>query len=98
MKTYTAQIIYCIECEERPTDQYEEQWRLVFAADEHAALEEARAISKNEEVTIIDRHGRNICWRLVAVKDIQEVSLENGSLLFSMIKDAEPIAAPVWTV
>ncbi|MDR3680144.1 MAG: DUF4288 domain-containing protein [Flavipsychrobacter sp.] len=98
MKTYTAQIVYCIECEGRPTDQYEEQWRLVFAEDERLALDEARAIAKNEEQTIIDRHGRDIRWQLVAVKDIQEVTLTNGSLLFSVVKEAEPIAAPVWSI
>lgn len=98
MKTYTAQIVYCIECEGRPTGQYEEQWRLVYSEDETSALAEARMIAKNEEVTIIDRHGRDIRWKLVAVKEIQEVTITHGDLLFSMVKDAEPIAAPVWSV
>ena len=98
MKTYTTQIVYCIECEGRPTDQYEEQWRLVYAENEQAAVIEARKIGNNEETTIIDRHGRDIRWRLIAVKDLQEVALSNGCLLFSLVKEVEPIAAPVWSV
>lgn len=98
MRTYTAQVIYRIECEGRSTDQYEEQWRLIFAGDEEQALEEARIISQQEDVTFIDRHGRDIRWRLVAVKEIHEVSLSNGSLLFSMVKEAEAIPAPVWSI
>jgi hypothetical protein len=98
MKAFTAQIIYRIECEGLPTDQYEEQWRLVFAEKDEQALDEARNAGKKEESTFIDRHGRTICWRMLAVKDLQPVELNNGSLLFSMVREVEPIAAPLWTV
>lgn len=97
MKTFVAQVIYRIECEGLPTDQYEEQWRLIYADNENNALDQARKISKDAEATIIDRHGRTICWRLLAVKDLQSVKLDNGSTLFSMIKEAELVAAPLWT-
>lgn len=96
MKAFTAQIIYGIECEGLPTDQYEEQWRLLYAADETAALEEARELGKEAESTIIDRHGRTICWKLIAVKDLQPVEVKHGCLLFSTIKEAEPVATPLW--
>lgn len=95
MKTYVAQIIYRIECEGLPTDQYEEQWRLVYAVDDRSALDEARNVSKDEEATMIDRHGRTIAWQLVAVKDLQQVDLANGGLLFSQIREAEPVS-PIW--
>ena len=96
MKSFTAQIIYRIECEGLPTDQYEEQWRLVYADDEDRALTEARKAGKNEESTFIDRHGRTMCWRMLAVKDLQPVDLVNGGLLFSMVREAELVAAPIW--
>ncbi len=98
MTSYTAQIIYRIECEGLPTDQYEEQWRLVYAANEREALLEARITGKNEEATFIDRLGRTICWRMLAIKDLQPIELKNGGLLFSMVREAELVAAPVWTV
>jgi hypothetical protein len=96
MRSFTAQIIYRIECEGLPTDQYEEQWRLVYAENEELALTEAREAGKNEESTFIDRHGRTICWRMLAVKDLQPVELKNGGLLFSMVREAELVAAPLW--
>jgi hypothetical protein len=96
MRSFTAQIIYHIECEGKPTGQYEEQWRLVYAEDETDALTEARHAGKKEEATFIDRHGRTICWRMLAVKDLQPVELKNGGLLFSMVREAELVPAPVW--
>lgn len=97
MRSFTAQIIYRIECEGLPTDQYEEQWRLVYADNEELALTEARKTGKGEETTFIDRHGRTICWKLLAVKDLQPVELKNGGLLFSVVHEAQMIAAPLWT-
>jgi hypothetical protein len=96
MRSFTAQIIYRIECEGLPTDQYEEQWRLVYAEDEKQALSMARESGKNEESTFIDRQGRTMCWRMVAVKDLQPVELKNGGLLFSMVREVEMVAAPLW--
>ncbi len=96
MRSFTAQIIYRIECEGLPTDQYEEQWRLVYAEDEKQALNMARESGKNEESTFIDRQGRTMCWRMVAVKDLQPVELKNGGLLFSMVREVEMVAAPLW--
>lgn len=97
MKSFTAQIIYRIECEGNSTDQYEEQWRLVYADDEASALTLAKEAGKSEEATFIDRHGRTICWRMLAVKDLQPVELKNGGLLFSVVRDAELVAAPLWS-
>jgi len=96
MKSFTAQIIYRIECEGLPTDQYEEQWRLIYADDEEHGLLAARETGKNEESTFVDRHGRTISWRMLAVKDLQPVELTNGGLLFSTVREAEMVAAPLW--
>jgi hypothetical protein len=97
MKTYTAQIIYKIECDGIKSEQYEEQWRLVFAEHDMAALEEARRIAKDEEATFVDRHGRTVRWKLLAVKDLKELNVEQGALIFSVLKEVEPIAAPLWS-
>lgn len=96
MKTFIAQIIYRIECAGVDTEQYEEQWRLVMATDLNEALESSREIAKGEESMFVDRQGRTINWKLVAVKDIQEVNLEHGTLLISTVKEVTPIADPIW--
>jgi len=98
MKHFTAQIIYRILCEGIVTEQYEEQWRLIEAEDERRALEAARRVGNEEEATFVDRHGRTIEWQMIAVKDLTEISLENGALLFSTVKEIQPIAAPVWAL
>jgi hypothetical protein len=98
MKSFTAQIVYRIECDGLHTDQYEEQWRLVFAEDEQQALMVARTAGQGEETTFVDRHGRTIFWRMLAVKDLQPVELVNGGLLFSMVREVEMVAAPIWAV
>jgi hypothetical protein len=98
MKAFIAQIIYSIKCEGVQTNQYEEEWRLFYADDADDALQKARNTAINEEEILIDRHGRSISWKLIAVKDLQEVNLENGALLFSTVKEMEPIAAPVWAI
>lgn len=96
MNPYTAQIIYRIKCESIGTEQYDEQWRLIFAEDDRDALYKARVIAKKEEATFVDRHGRTVQWELIAVKDLQSVDLAHGALLFSSVKEVEPIAAPLW--
>jgi hypothetical protein len=94
---FIAQLIYRIECNGLSTDQYEEQWRLVFADNEAEAIEKAKQIAAKDAAMLIDRHGRTIEWKLLALKDLQKICLENGSLLFSVIKEAELVPAPVWS-
>jgi hypothetical protein len=96
MKTFIAQIIYSIECSGISSEQYEEQWRLVFAADAGEALQKSRDIAQAEECMFIDRHGRTVNWKLLAIKDIQETLLENGTVLVSTVREATAIAEPVW--
>ncbi|MGN6476963.1 MAG: DUF4288 domain-containing protein [Flavipsychrobacter sp.] len=96
MRAYTAQIIYRIKCDGISTEQYEEQWRLIYGVDARDALFQARVVAKEEEATFVDRHGRTVMWELVAVKDLQEVNMKHGALLFSEVKEVTPIASPVW--
>ncbi len=97
MKSFTAHIIYRIVCDEVSSEQYEEQWRIVFASDERAALVQACNIGKEEECVFVDRHGRRVRWEMVAVKELIAVHLKHGALLFSAVKEVEPIACPLWS-
>lgn len=98
MNSFTAQIIYRINCEGVATEQYEEQWRIIFATDERNAIEEAKRTGKEEECNFSDRHGRRIEWKMIAIKEIKKIDISHGALLFSMLKEVEPIAAPTWAV
>lgn len=97
MKSFAVHIIYRIVCENVSSEQYEEQWRILFADNEQLALDEARKLGKKEECSFSDRHGRTIRWEMIAVKEIKEVNVQHGALLFSTVKEVEPIAAPVWS-
>lgn len=96
MRTYIAQLIYSIECSGIQTEQYEEQWRLVLGRDEQDALTKARGMAAKEECVFVDRQGRAVQWRLIAVKDLQEIELEDGALLVSTVKEISPVTDPVW--
>jgi hypothetical protein len=96
MNTYTAHIIYRIVCEGVSSEQYEEQWRIVLAHDDRDALERCRELAKEDEAVFIDRHGRAITWQLVGIKDISPTPIEHGSLLFSSVKEIDPLTEPVW--
>lgn len=96
MKSFTAHIIYRIVCEGVFSEQYEEQWRILFANDENAALKEAHRLGKEEECSFADRQGRKVGWEMIAVKELREVNMKHGALIFSTVKEVEPIAAPVW--
>jgi hypothetical protein len=97
MKSFIAHIIYRIVCETVTSEQYEEQWRILFTNTEEEALDEARRLGKEEETCFVDRHGRSICWEMIAVKELHEVNLKHGAVISSSVKEVEPIAAPVWT-
>ena len=97
MQAYIAQIIYRIKCSSQGTEQYDEQYRLLNADDERDAHSRAQLVAREEEATFVDRHGRAVSWELAAIKDLQPVEITHGSLLFSTIKEIEPIAAPIWS-
>lgn len=69
---------------------------MVFAEDEGQALEQAKMAGHAEETTFIDRHGRSIRWRMLAVKDLQPIELVNGGLLFSQVREVDIVPAPIW--
>ena len=98
MKTFVVQLIYRIDCEDVKTEHYEEQWRLIFAEDPDAALNNAQKVAADEECIFVDRHGRTIAWKLIAVKDLQEITPENGVLLASAVREAGPVADPIWKI
>ena len=87
---FVAHIIFSISCQDVFTDQYEEQLRLIEAADEGSAIEAAKILAAKEEGNFIDRHGRIMSWKFIAVKDIMEVSLSHGVMLHSCIKEIQP--------
>lgn len=96
MEPFIAALIFRINCDDVRSVQYEEQWRLIYAGNHEAALEQARQIGQEEEATFPDRLGRLISWQFVAVKSLEAVALSQGALLFSSVTEVETIASPEW--
>lgn len=95
-QSYVAQLVFRILYSGQKDEQYEEQWRLIFAKDERSALDQAKQIGNSDEAVFADRQGRIIQWQLVAVKDLFSVNLSNGALLASVVKEVTPVAEPLW--
>lgn len=96
-QAWLAQIIFRILCEGVQTEQYEEQLRLVYAPNEADALKEARRVAQTDEAVFTDRQGRMVTWQLVSVKSLQPFSLDHGALLFSQVREVEPLSAGIWS-
>lgn len=97
MKTFVAQLLFRVEDGAFQIDRYEEQWRLVRASDERGALAEARGFATEETATITDPTNRILRRTFVSVKELREIALDNGALLFSDFREIEPLAVPYWT-
>ncbi|SRR5690606_35007561 len=96
MKTYIVQIIYKIKTIPKGVEQYDEQWRVIFAEDEREAISKARKIALDEEDHFLDRHGRPVSWELIGIKDLQPFEVKHGSLVCSSVKEVMPISGPLW--
>lgn len=88
---YIANLIFSISCDGIFTEQYEEQLRLVFASNTDDAIRQATEIGSNHAEQFVDRNGRMITWNFIAVKEINQTELEAGALIYSSIKEVEPI-------
>jgi len=96
MNTYAALIIYKIRTLPQEIEQYDEQWRLIYAADEREAMTKAQRVAQDGEEQFLDRHGRLVAWELIGIKDLQRFEIKDGSLLCSAVKEVMPITGPMW--
>ena len=97
MQWYLSKIVFQIICGNGDhTAQFDEQLRLVGAVDEEEAFMKATEMGENEEDRFFNHKQQLVQWKFIAVKELQEVQLGNGTLLFSQVKENTAIASPVW--
>ncbi len=86
-----AKIIFRIVCGEgNHTPQFEEQIRLIQAADKSEAFEKARSIGESNEMVFLNHRQQEVQWRFVNVAELAGLSgLSHGAELFSHIHEAE---------
>lgn len=85
MNWFLAKIIFQVICGNgKHPAQFEEQIRLIQAADKAAAFAKANALAKSEEESFFSLSNKMICWKMVAVTDIFSFDATlDGAELFS---------------
>lgn len=95
MSWYLTKIVFQIICGDgKHTAQFEEQLRLIYAADALAAVEKAEQIGKQEEQSFLNYVQQPVCWKFIAVTDIYRFTAEiDGAEIFSRISEEEQPAS-----
>jgi len=89
MNWYTVKIIYRITSGDgKHTAQFDEQLRLISAADEQAAIEKANSIGIAEQSDFFNEKEETVKWEFIAVTEINRLnSLEDGAELYYTIHE-----------
>ncbi len=98
MNWFLAKIIFQVICGNgKHPAQFEEQIRLIQAADKAAAFTKANTLAKNEEESFFSLSNQMICWKMVAVTDIYPFNTElDGAELFSGTREEEDADAFIY--
>jgi len=92
MNWYLAKIVYRIHC---GTDgdqhaQFDEQLRLISAANETEAFEKATGIGQQEQEIFLNKQEKLIEWKFINVSELYQLSaLIDGAELYSRIQETD---------
>jgi len=91
MKWYLAKVVYRILCGDgKHTAQFDEQLRLVSAADEAEAFDKATAIGRSEAEAFFNNRQEVVQWQFVNVSELYRLQqLMDGAELYSRITEVD---------
>jgi len=91
MNWFLAKIVYRIVCGEGDhTAQFDEQLRLIQAADENEAFDKAKAIGEQEQEMFLNQQQKLVTWQFVNVCELYKISaLIDGAELYSRIQETD---------
>ena len=91
MKWYLSKIVFRIICGDgKHTAQFDEQLRLISAANEDEAFEKARTIGQKEEDSFLNLKQQPVRWEFVDVAELYRLSeLIDGAELYSRISEVD---------
>ncbi|MEI6947787.1 DUF4288 domain-containing protein [Paraflavisolibacter sp. H34] len=90
MKWYIAKIVFRIVCGDgthRP--QFDEQLRLIAAADREEAFQKACDLGKAEDETFYNQYGQPVHWEFINVPEVYRFALTEGTELYSQIQEVD---------
>jgi Domain of unknown function (DUF4288) len=91
MNWYLSKIIFQIICGEgQHTPQFDEQLRLIAAADEQEAFEKAMAIGEKEQDGFYNHEQQLVQWKFITVSELYRLSgLLDGAEMYSRIQETD---------
>lgn len=92
MNWYLAKIVYRIRCgaDGDQYAQFDEQLRLIAAANETIAFEKAKAIGIQEQEIFLNQQQKLVQWEFVNISELYQLSeLIDGAELYSRIQETE---------
>ena len=100
MHWFLAKMVFRIVCGEGDhLPQFDEQLRLIGAANKEDAFRKAQTMGKNEEETFLNRKEQLVQWQFINVSELYRLSeLIDGAELYSRIEEKENAEAYVYTV
>ncbi len=91
MNWYLSKLIFRIICGEgRHQPQFDEQLRLISAANEEEAFEKALLIGENEQDEFYNQEQKPVQWRFINVAELYKLTgLLHGAELYSRIQETD---------
>jgi hypothetical protein len=91
MKWYLAKLVYRIICGNgNHTAQFDEQLRLIGAANSKQAIEKAASLGKQEAETFVNEQQEMVQWQFIDVSELFLINeLSHGAELYSRIQEAD---------
>lgn len=91
MNWYLAKIVYQIHCGDgHHTGQFDEQLRLILAANKEDAFFKAQAIGRQGEEIFADQKQQLVHWQFINVCELYKLSeLIDGVELYSRIEESD---------
>lgn len=94
MKWYLAKIVFQIICGEgMHTPQFDEQLRLIEAANEDLAFEKASTLGQSEQEVFYNDKKQLVQWKFINVAELYQMSLIDGADLNSKINEVDDAAS-----
>jgi hypothetical protein len=91
MNWYLSKIIFRIICGEgQHTPQFDEQLRLIAAADEQEAFQKAMAIGEREQDRFYNHEQQLVQWKFINVAELYRLrELLDGAEMYSRIQETD---------
>jgi hypothetical protein len=91
MSWYLAKIVFRIICGDgQHTPQFDEQLRLIGAANEDEAFYKAQDLGIREEDTFLNFERKEVQWQFINVSELYKLSaLIDGAELYSRIRETD---------